>query len=258
MNLGGICFLHKVFCLEKHTNLNSLHSFYTMNLIEPLSPEITKEMPPSVAFSLTLFIGAVLGGVYLIEEIRRWKSLETRVTELEETCHETTVLQDSQAETLQEYDQRIREKKDYDSSEELEQDKYQAWYGLFKDMGDKVEIHIYREKCSTIQKNLDWVAWDKTPNASTVVRDFYLGNSHPDFSWNVQEIEDHISGTVSETLVNGWDSIIKIRITTLFSKKSLLQFVHQEEYCGNTSWNLVLKTMIDKNLIEWSRILIDV
>jgi hypothetical protein len=259
-NLGGICFLNKWYWLEKHTNLNCFHFFYIMNLIDPLSQQgISKEMPSSVAFSLTLFVGAVLGGIYLVEEIRRWKSVETRVSDLEESYHDMSSLQESQAETFQEYDERIREKKDYDSSEELEGTKYQAWHGAFEDMYRNTDILIYREKCSTIQKNEGWLAWDKTSDASTTVRDFYLGNSNPDFDWQVQNLDTSLCGTVSETLVNGWDSVIKIRITTTVpSEKYLLEFLQKDSYEGNLSWNLALKKAVDEKLITWSRILTDV
>lgn len=215
-------------------------------------------MPSSVALSLTLFVGAVLGGIYFIDEVRRWKAVGARVAELEESMYDALALQETHTDTLQEHDQRIREKKDYDSTEDVEEDKYQAWHGIYHDMFRKVEVTIWRDKCSTIQKNQEWIAWDKNPNASTVVRDFYLGNAKPDFEWDVVEGDHFFSGTVSETLVNGWDSIIKIQITSMMpSKDSLLEFTKQEFYNGSPTWNLTLKKAIDEDLLEWSRILID-
>jgi hypothetical protein len=172
--------------------------------------------------------------------------------------HDVTSIQDAHADALQECDQRIREKQDYDSSDDVQHGKYQGWVGIYTAMNRNMQITILREKYSTLQKNQEWVAWDGSANASTVVRDFYLGNSDPDFSWNIVETDTSLLFQVAETLVNGWDSVIKIQITfTLPAKESLLEFTEQEYYNGSPTLNLALKKVIDKKMVEWSRILID-
>ncbi len=236
-----------------------MHHRLLMNLVEPVSPEMLgSAMSTSATLGITIFLGSVLGGFYFLDVLRRWKSVDSQIDELEHLLHDVTSIQEAHADTIQEYDQRIREKKDYDASEEIQEGKHQAWRGIYHSMYRKIEITIWRQKYSTVQKNQDWTAWDSTDNASTVVRDFYLGNSQPDFQWTVVATENFLSGTVSETLVNGWDSIIKIQITmTMPSKESLLEFTTQEYYNGSPTWNLALKKVVDEKLIEWSRILID-
>ena len=242
--------------MEKHNNLNFV---LRILLMEPLSPQmIGGEMSASTSLGLTIFIGSVIGGFYFMDILRRWKSVESRIDELEHDMHDVTSIQDAHADALQECDQRIREKQDYDSSDDVQHGKYQGWVGIYTAMNRNMQITILREKYSTLQKNQEWVAWDGSANASTVVRDFYLGNSDPDFSWNIIETDTSLLCQVAETLVNGWDSVIKIQITfTLPAKESLLEFTEQEYYNGSPTLNLALKKVIDKKMVEWSRILID-
>lgn len=230
-----------------------------MNLIEPLSQQVIEnDIPPSVAVSLTIFLGAVLGGYYFIDLVQRWKTVETRIDELETIVHETDTMLVAQADTIHEHDLRIREKQDFDETDELEEGKYQAWKGFYHGNFQKCEIRICREKISTFKKNQEWTAWSNGKDSSTTVRDFYMGNLHPDFHWTYEDTETYFTAKVSDTFINGWDSVIRIDITFTFpSKQELLQFIEQEHFNGNPTINAAFQKYLEKEYIIWSRILID-
>jgi len=226
-----------------------------------MSPEqemISRDLSPMTSLALTIFFTSFLTGFYIYDIIKKNKATEDRLTELEQVIHETATLQESQSDTLREHNERIREKKDYDESEELELHKYQAWSGFLKESKIALTFMIWREKFSTVNKNLDWTDWDKSQDASCVVRDFYLGNSNPDFSWILGSTsQDTIQAEMLDTLINGWDSVSKIKIILTASKENVLQFVSQQEFEGSKTLNLVVKKSVEDGLIEWSRILID-
>ncbi len=234
-----------------------------MNSIESLQIEsMANDTSPQVVISLLLFFGSALAGIYFSDWIKRNIEVEKRVTELERTVHEHDVAREVQTHLFQEHDQRIREKVDYDESDEIEEKKYQGWKGVYHENYRKVEITIWRVKLSTVKKNQEWLSWDNQPNASTIVRDFYLGNSNPDFKWEITETEAMLQGKISETLVNGWDSIIKIEVTmTAPSKESLLELARQtdsSEIYTQIVWNEAFKQILNKNEIHWCRILLDI
>jgi hypothetical protein len=185
------------------------------------------------------------------------KDTESSIKELSEKISDTVEHQEVQDETLRECDQRIREKKDFDESEEVEYNKYQAWSGFLQDSTIALTIRIWREKESTLKKNLEWVNWDKNQDGSCIVRDFYLGNSNPDFSWIVSASTDPIFAEMKDTLINGWDSVCKLHIILTASKRDVLDFTSKEEFEGSQTLNLVLKKTLNEELIQWSRILID-
>jgi hypothetical protein len=219
---------------------------------------MSRDMSPTTTLALSFFITSFLTGFYIYDIIKRNKSTEDRLMELEHVVHETASLQDSQSDTLREYDERIREKKDYDETEEIEEGKYQAWMGFLEDPKMPLTLTIWREKCSTAKKNLEWTTWDGTQDGSCVVRDFYLGNSNPDSSWILQFPSAHtVHAEMYDTLINGWDSVCKIRIFLTASKEDILQFISQSEFEGSKTLNLVVKKSIEGELIRWSRILID-
>lgn len=232
-----------------------------MTPIEPLQLEsMSREIPISTTISLTFFIGLGLCGLYVYDMFKRVKHTESSMKELTEKINDTVEHQESQEETLHEYDQRIREKKDFDELEEIEEGKYQAWSGFLDTPESNISltIKIWREKISTVKKNLDWTNWDKTEDSSCIVRDFYLGNSNPDFSWIVCPSQgDSILAEMKDTLVNGWDSVCKIHIVVTSDKKNLLEFLSKQEFQGSATLNLLLKKCIDDKLIRWSRILLD-
>lgn len=232
-----------------------------MTSIEPLQLEsMSRDIPVSTTISLTFFIGLGLCGLYVYDMFKRVKDTESSMKELTEKINDTVEHQESQEETLHEYDQRIREKKDFDELEEIEEGKYQAWSGFLDKPESNVSltIKIWREKISTVKKNLDWTNWDKTEDSSCIVRDFYLGNSNPDFSWIVRSSqEDGILAEMKDTLVNGWDSVCKIHIVVTSEKKNLLDFLSDQNFQGSVTLNHLLKKCIDDKLIHWSRILLD-
>jgi hypothetical protein len=229
-----------------------------MNTIVDTQQEIMgRDMPVSTSVSLTLFFGATLCGLYFFDLFKRVKQSETSVQELSEKVSDTIEHQEVQDETLREYDQRIREKKDFDESEEIEYNKYQAWSGFFQDSKIALTIRIWREKQSTFKKNLEWVNWDKSQDGSCIVRDFYLGNSNPEFSWILHTLNEPVHAEMKDTLINGWDSVCKIHIIVTASKGDILEFLSKDEFEGSQTLNLLLKKTVEEERILWSRILID-
>jgi hypothetical protein len=218
----------------------------------------SRDMPPSTTLALTVLFSSFLTGFYIYDLIRKNKSTEERLAELEHVVHESATVQETQLDTLHELDERIREKKDYDETEEIEEGKYQAWMGVLEDPKMPLTLTIWREKSSTAKKNLEWTTWDGTQDGSCIVRDFYLGNSNPDFSWILQFPSEHtVHAEMYDTLINGWDSVCKIRIFLSASKDDILNFVSQQEFEGSKTMNLVVKKSVEGGLLHWSRILID-
>ncbi len=227
------------------------------SLVDSQQEIMSRGMPISATISLTVLFGATLCGIYFFDLFKRVKDTETSIKELTQNLTETVEHQDMQDETLHEYDQRIREKKDYDEAETIEHHKYQAWNGFLQGSNLALTIRIWREKYSTVKKNQEWVNWDRSHDASCVVRDFYLGNSNPDFAWIIQPYTDTIRGEMKDTLINGWDSVCKIHIILTASKHDILDFLSKKEFEGSQTLNLVLKKAIDDGLVQWSRILLD-
>ena len=205
------------------------------------------EMSSTVSLAWSLFLGGVLGGWYLYDLYAKQKTLEDAVSDASGHVDQLDALQRSQSEILCEHDQRIREKKDYDEDDEIEEGVYQAWKGVTLS-GEEVsiEITIWREKLSTLAKNREWKGWEGEPDGSCVVRDFYIGNLNPDFQWTVREAEGLSCGSVRETMVNGWDSVVKMKIDMLCQKEDGLLPV----------WNQVLKEHLEQRKICWSKELI--
>jgi hypothetical protein len=235
-----------------------------MNPIILLSEQETmsRDLPPTTTLAMTLFLSSCLAGFYIYDIMKRNKSTEARVAELEHVVHETATLQESQSDILQEHDNRIREKKDYDEGEEIEEDKYQAWQGNFTNQDIQLRIYIWRGKISTKNKNQEWISWNKREekeDPSVVVRDFYLGNSNPEFKWLLEcDTKELFRVIVKDTMVNGWDSLIKIDITLSCKKKEqLAEFIGMCNYVNDETANPVLRKCIQAGLIQWSRILID-
>lgn len=228
-----------------------------MNLIEPLSQEVvSRDMPPSVTASLTIFLGAVLGGFYFFDWLQRWKKTEEKIQEIEQRLHETTSMVEAQADTIHEHEQRIREKQDYDETDETEEGKYQAWRGEYHQEYRKVEIHLWREKLTKIKENQGWVAWAGQKDGSTTVRDFYLGNEHPEFQWDVEECAYFYTTKVSETFVENWDNVIRLDITMTFvSKQDVMDFLDTSEFWPNLTMNLALKKVLESKDLSWKRVL---
>lgn len=228
-----------------------------MNTIEPFSDKILEsDMSPSVVLGLTLFLGAALGGYYFMDTVKRWNELDTRLNEIETSLHDTETMEVANSRTLHEMDQRIREKKDYDESEEIDEGKYQAWRGEYHEDNRKVEIQLWREKEMTVKSNQEWLS--NTNHGPVTTRDFYLGNLNPEFHWEIREGDYYFITKVYESFVESWDTVIKLEIFMTFpSRKNLLELVETPEYNGDPTVNSALQKLLEKNLIRWQRVLID-
>jgi hypothetical protein len=227
--------------------------------IDPFGQQevISREMPPTLSAGISLFIGAFMTGFYLYDVYLKQKDNEKKLKEGAERITELEATQDLHDQTLQEHEIRFREKKDYDESEEVEEGRYQAWKGETSLANVHMFIKIVREKNSTVKKNQGWIDCTATEDGSCVVRDFYLGNSHPEFHWDVVSTETTFQANVSETMVNGWDSIVKLSIDVLSDNLSdLSSYLKKETDDVQVLCNAYLKKMIDSKLIDWSRILI--
>jgi hypothetical protein len=230
-----------------------------MNTIEAFPSQILeREMNQSMSFAIAMFLGAAVGGYYLADRVKHWNAIEKRVDELVSSVHDTEILEEQNSESLREMEARIREKQDYDESNEIEEKKSQAWKGIFNQEGKQLVVTLWQEKECTIKQNQEWIAWDGQDNSSTVVRDFYLGNLHPEFLWSLDESGVSLVASVDDTFVNGWDSVIKIKIfMSLASKQTLLEFVEQAHWNGNPTLNSALAKMLESGSIAWNRVLID-
>ena len=115
-------------------------------------------------------------------------------------------------------------------------------------------MSIVREKESSVAKNLQWTSWSGEQDGSCVVRDFYLGNSSPEFSWKIFGPDGGLRAIVEETMINGWDSVVKLEISmTVKSEESL--FDTSGGNSSQVSLNSTLKSLLPK--IDWSRVLVD-
>jgi hypothetical protein len=214
---------------------------------------LSRDMHPSTTLFLTVVCASCVGGMYLYDLFKKSKASDEQIAALEQTVQEVVDMNEEHSDALVEHDQRIREKKDYDESEEIEQGKHQAWRGAY--MGDIVQVNvtIWRVKESSIKKNQDWISWDGINDSSCIVRDFYLGNSNPEFSWRLENTVGSVyKASVADTLINGWDSIIKLELTIVSTKENALDFTPTTSFDENT-FNSILKKVVNTNLLQWSR-----
>lgn len=220
-------------------------------------------MSNSSGVGVALFLISVAAGYQCVGLWQRWNEMNKKLEALEQLLEETKVLQESQSETLEELDGRIREKKDYDESDEIQTGFLQAWHGLFGTWPLKLEIFIFRSKETSIKKNQEWESWNDLPeeadhtDESCTVRDFYLGNSNPDFNWKLEsEMEENYRLHVSDTLVNGWDNTIDLQLViSADSKERILEYLGEHTYEYNKTANAFLKKLIDEKKLSWSKIL---
>jgi hypothetical protein len=228
-----------------------------MNLVEPFETH-SMSPHPSTSVALSFFVSSCITGWYIYYLYKKSDITEKRLDATIEKVRDILDIQDLQTESVEEVNTRLREKKDYDDSEEVEEGKYQAWKGTYSSDPMQFTVVISREKESTVKKNQEWTAWDGTQDGSCTVRDFYLGNSHPDFSWAMKPTVDAMcDASVSDTLINGWDSVITISMTLVTTKENLLDFISSQSYSGSPTFNAALKKLVDTNCIEWSRALVD-
>lgn len=138
----------------------------------------------------------------------------------------------------------VRTKKEYEPEDEVEEGVYQAWSG-FADSDDwALSLVVWREKESTVRANQKWIDLSGADDAACVTRDFYLGNGEPQFEW-VRPLfgEKYL---VKETMVNGWGSVVRMRLDLLFKKD-------QEGRRDDAACNAVLQQCSRDLRIRWCR-----
>lgn len=260
MNVGGIFFLEYLLVIRKeYKNLNCLNENLLMNVIEPLGTEAMSPSYSLIPITFSFVTSTCIAGWYLYYLYNKSEVNEKRLDATVEKVRDILDIQDLQSEALDEFNTRVCEKKDYDDSEEIDEGKYQSWKGTYASETIELTVAITREKESTIKKNQEWTSWNSTPDGSCTVRDFYLGNSHPDFSWDVQVDTDTMyEASVSDTLINGWDSVIKVTIQMKTTRENLLSLTSSQFYNGSPTLNAALKKILDANSIQWSKVLLDV
>ena len=137
-------------------------------------------------------------------------------------------------------------KQDKDTENEIES-VYQAWSGAFADGENSLIITLIRKGFCLKRENNTWIDWDGSEDASVVSRNFYLGNQNPSFDWKIEPRDNDVKATVSETMIDGWDSIIQMKLTA---------FVNNS-YTSSEQLNSYLQELIVENKIEWQKTIID-
>ena len=267
-----------------------------MNTIDPFTQEvIRRDMHPNVTLALTVFMGAGFLGYYLYDFYLKLKKLESRIEETDHVLHESAMIQEAQADTIREHDERIRAKVDYDEDDEIEEEQYQAWegeyerYSSYQELLIRFKIIIYKEKLSTKKKNLEWIHRENKDDASVTVRDFYLGNYNPQFDWEYVSRncygDEFLEITTHDKFIDGWDSVIRLYIEAKVSvptvdsdneeeetedeeEKSVSTKTQKDEMdilrdyfefdsCikGDELMNKILKKLIQEKMIHWTRTL---
>ncbi len=142
-------------------------------------------------------------------------------------------------------------KKDIDEDDATEPNVYQSWSGTFADGENSLVATIVRMKSTTRKKNNEWMEWDGSNDASVVTRNFYLGNLDPSFTWTIKQREFDTEAIAKETMVDGWNSVIQIKLTAYvknpWTKKELdyfLKYLFQDE---RIEWQ---KTILTKREFE--------
>lgn len=208
------------------------------------------EMSSTVSLAWSILLGSTLGGWYLYDLYAKQKTLEQQVSDTSGHLDQLDAVQRTQSEVLCEYEQRLREKDDYDPDEEVEPDTYQAWKGVtLAGEQPSMAVTLWREKLSTVAKNREWKSWEEEVDGSCTVRDFYLGNLNPDFTWKLTEAEGVLCGSVRETMINGWDSVVKLKIDVICDSDVLPD-------PSSLALNQLLKRFSEQNTILWSKDLI--
>lgn len=136
-----------------------------------------------------------------------------------------------------------------DTSDSLDIDKtvYQSWSGTFADGQNSLLVTIVRQKFGSKKENDEWVDWDGSNDSSTITRNFYIGNTNPLFNWTIETRDFDVKATVCETMIDGWDSVVLMKITTFMNPS----------YQTSTQMNSFLKIQMEENRIEWQKNLIE-
>lgn len=210
---------------------------------------LEKEMSQPLSFTLAVFLGAAIGGYYCMDVVKRWRALETQVAQIKTDVSERMTIEETHSLILEDMDQRLREKQDYDESDEIQEGIYQAWKGDYTDEMLTCEIRLWRKKLRSFKDNQEWVSHSYQHDGAVVARDYYLGNLHPEFHWDVQEEETVVRRVASETFVETWESVIHLKISMTFLS------IENRLDLGDAPGNARLKELLEKNLIQWQRVL---
>jgi hypothetical protein len=135
------------------------------------------------------------------------------------------------------------EEKSNKVEETVDEDFYQAWHGTYADGDNSLLIHIARQKVCSKENNKRWLSWDGSDDASTISRNFSLGNGDPTFNWQVVERENDVHGFVRDTMTDGWNSAVHMKLDCFLSEEG-------------DSMNAFVKDLIAKNKIEWHKVLL--
>jgi hypothetical protein len=139
-------------------------------------------------------------------------------------------------------------KQDIDSANELEDSVYQSWNGTYADGENSLVVTLVRKNLRSKGENESWVDWDGSNDPSVVSRNFYLGNLSPSFEWKVEPREFDIKATIREIMIDGWDSVIEMKVTA---------FVNNT-YESSEQLNSYLQKLVVENKIEWQKNVIDI
>ena len=138
-------------------------------------------------------------------------------------------------------------KQDKDIATEIEEGIYQAWSGAFADGENSLIVTLVRKSLHSKRENDTWIDWDGSEDSSVVSRNFYLGNTNPSFDWTIEPRDLDVKATFSETMIDGWDSIIQMKLTA---------FVNNS-FASSAELNSYLQKLIVENKIEWQKTVID-
>lgn len=124
----------------------------------------------------------------------------------------------------------------------IQEDMYQAWIGTKQVNSFDVWICMLRKKLDTYKQNKEWMNWEPSNDASVTVRDYYMDTFDSDFKWQISEENGVSTANLSETMVNGWRSVIRIHIKISHpsdEKVSMEQYaniVHDLKQYGDIQW----------------------
>jgi hypothetical protein len=136
--------------------------------------------------------------------------------------------------------------------ESIEEGKYQAWKG---EVPNELDVLIVREKLGTHKSNQTWQNWNGKDDASVTVRDFYVSGGG---TWSFKKNELGTSGILSEKMINGWSSVVRVEISIYTPR---VFNIPAEQNIHLTLSNLFggylgLSTK-KEGAIQWQRILVD-
>jgi hypothetical protein len=121
---------------------------------------------------------------------------------------------------------------------------YQAWLGTYENSLTNLKITMIRNKKTDMKKNKAWMSISGE-DASVITRNFYLGNSNPSFTWKLYQEGLNWMAVAEETIVDGWNSIVKLTIEFRFQESKTQDEVTE-----------VFTNILETNSIEWKKTLV--